>query len=375
MGTLTPRELELLRLAHSRPGLTRAQAASVLDAGSGTVTMLSRSLVGAGLLEEHPARPSGGRGRPTRELTAHPAGPLVLSCVVDHENWKIAATQIGGEVVAVHAGSHDGRDGNALVAGLRAGAAALMDRYPGRVRGMAVALPGVVRATRLLDTPLLGYRDVEFGEAWPGNGPFVAGNDATFAALAEARRGAAAGAELHVHLHLDAGLGGAITVAGEVLTGAQGLAGEFGHMPFGDPSLRCPCGAMACWTTAVGAGALARGLGESLPRDAVSYARRVLERARQGEAEPLRAVTGMASCLGRGIAGLVNGLDVGLVTLGGLAPLIAQAAPEALAASCHGGLMRWRRADPPTITPATLGDAATQIGGAELVWSQLWRDL
>jgi predicted NBD/HSP70 family sugar kinase len=375
MGTLTPRELELLQLAHSRPGLTRAHAATALDAGSGTVTMLTRSLVAARLLEERRAQPTGGRGRPTTELAAHRGGPLVLSGIVDHENWRISAAQIGGEIVAVEGGTHDGQDGAALVDNLREGAAVLLDRFPGRVLGMAVALPGVVQGTRLLDAPFLGYRDVELRFAWPGQGPFVAGNDATFAALAEARRGAATDAKLHLHLHLDAGLGGAVTAAGEVLVGAQGLGGEFGHMPFGNPALRCPCGAMGCWTTAVGAGALAMALGERLPRDALSYARRVLERAQGGEAPAYLAVAGMAACLGRGIAGLVNGLDADLVTLGGLAPLVAEVAPEALSAALDGGLMRWRRHDPPPIRGAALGDAAVQVGGAEQVWSQLWQHL
>ena len=171
-------------------------------------------------------------------------------------------------------------------------AAGLAARFPGRIRGTGLAFPGVVRGSVLLDAPLLNWRSIDVGSIAPPSGSptasasdrvVVVGNDATFAALGEAVRGAATSAELHLHLYLDAGLGGALTHRGAVVPGALGLGGEFGHMPFGDPAAHCPCGATGCWTTAVGAIPLAAALGEPIPRDAVGYARRILERARRGD--------------------------------------------------------------------------------------------
>lgn len=373
------RELELLQLVHARPGVTRAQAATALSASSGTITGLVRKLSEARLLDDEPGDPSGTRGRPTRKLVPHADGPLVLVGVVSHESWTLSVNQLGGTVIATESHSHGVVDGARLVRELGAAARALAARYPGRVRGTGLALPGVVRGSVLVDAPLLSWRSLDLSRVAPretsgsgANHVFVVGNDATLAALGEAARGAATSAELHLHLYLDAGLGGALTHRGVVVPGARGLGGEFGHMPFGEPTAACPCGAVGCWTTAVGALPLALALSEPLPADAVSYARRVVERARQGDGVAHKAVTRVAASLGRGIAGLVNGLDIDFITLGGWAADIAQLTPDAIGDAYISGLMRFRRADPPPIVAGILGSDAPSEGAAEQVWAELW---
>ena len=81
---------------------------------------------------------------------------------------------------------------------------------------------------------------------------------------------------------MDSGVGGALLDGGQLVPGARGMAGEFGHMPFGSPAVRCRCGAHGCWNTALDGQALARHLGESAPADEVSYSREVLAAARAG---------------------------------------------------------------------------------------------
>jgi predicted NBD/HSP70 family sugar kinase len=196
----------------------------------------------------------------------------------------------------------------------------------------------------------------------------VAGNDATLAAAAESSRGAATGAAVALHLRVEAGLGGAVVDDGKVLVGALGAAGEFGHMPFGDPRITCPCGAKGCWGTAVDGSAMARALGQPEPQDSISYARRVI--AAPGAAER-RAVRMAAAALGRGIAGLVNGLDPDLVTLGGLGVDLLAAAPDQLGVAYRAGLMGFRRAHPPPLIPAALGDDGPIAGAAEQAWTAL----
>ncbi len=112
------------------------------------------------------------------------------------------------------------------------------------------------------------------------------------------------------------------------LTGATGAAGAFGHIPFGDPAIACPCGARGCWGTAVDGTALARLLGRPAPRDHVAYARRLI-RATAPTPTERAAVRLVAGALGRGIAGLVNGIDADLVTLGGLGTDLLTAARSA----------------------------------------------
>jgi predicted NBD/HSP70 family sugar kinase len=368
---MTQRAVALLETVHARPGLTRAAAAQLLGIGTGAATELVARLARRELLAEEPAPPTGSRGRPTRRLTAHPAGPLVLAAAVTHEAWRVEAAELGGGCVGAAGGRNGGRGADQVLDAMAAAIEQLRDRWPGRVRGLGVSLPGTVRDGHTLDASHLGWRDVDLRALWPGAPLFTADNDASLAALAESRRGAAAGAALSLHIRVDAGIGGAVVEQGRLLRGARGVAGEFGHMPLGDPAVRCPCGALGCWGTAVDGTALARRLGAPPPRDPVTYAAAVLARSAAGHAPEAAAVAGVTAELGRGVAGLVNALDPDLVTLGGLGADLAAAAPSALESSYADGLMSFRRGTPTPVIPARLGDGGPLVGAAEAVWNRL----
>ncbi|SHF96213.1 ROK family protein [Geodermatophilus nigrescens] len=372
MGALPERAVAMLAAVHARPGLTRAEASRVLGIGTGGAAEVVGRLVGERLLAEGPVVPAVGRGRPTRRLTAHPEGPLVLAAVVTHESWRVDAVELGGASVAGLSGRHSGEPAGAVLAELRRSVEDLRARFGDRVRGLGLAGPGIVLDERWLDATVLGWTDVDLWSVWPDAGVLVADNDATLAALAESRRGAAVDARLALHLRVDAGLGGAVVEAGRLLGGARGAAGEFGHLPMGDPAVRCACGARGCWGTAVDGGALARLLDAPEPRDPVTYARQVL--ARDDDAARA-AVATVAAALGRGVAGLVNALDPDVVTLGGLGAELLAAAPGELDAACRAGLMRFRGGTPPPVVAARLGEDGPLTGAAERVWDRWWARL
>jgi predicted NBD/HSP70 family sugar kinase len=330
------------------------------------------ALVTEQLLAEGPPLPATTRGRPTRPLTAHPAGPVVLAAGLGHAAWRVDAIELGGARVAGRRGEHAGESAATVLARLADAVQQLRDELGDRVRGLGVSAPGTVTGERWLDATILGWREVDLTAIWPGAGLFVAGNDATLAAVAEVRRGAAVDARSALHLMVDAGLGGAQVDAGHLVGGARGTAGEFGHLPLGDPAVVCPCGARGCWGTAVDGGALARLLGEPEPRDPGAYGREVIAR---DDAAARAAVATVAAGLGRGIAGLVNALDPDVVTLGDLAADLLAAAPHELRAAVAGGLMRVRRAAPPPVVPAALGELGALTGAAEQVWDRWLAEL
>ena len=200
-------------------------------------------------------------------------------------------------------------------------------------------MPGTVVGSQLVYAPNLGWHDVDLSGLWPHYHPelpLIAGNDATCAAVAESRHGAGVGAGTMLYLHLAAGIGGAVVESDRVVAGATGTAGEFGHMPFGDPAVRCRCGALGCWNTTLDGGAVARMLGQPVPADEVSYLRRVLAAARAKETEPAEAVRALARSVGRGAAGLVNALDPHLVAVGGLGRELLEVAGGHATAAYHG---------------------------------------
>nr|BFE67391.1 ROK family transcriptional regulator [Actinoplanes digitatis] len=365
---MTTRATELLRVVHARPGVTRADAARMIGVGTGAATELVGQLGQAQLLAEGPTAPSGARGRPTTALIPHPRGPLIAAASITHESWRVDVVELGGSVLATAGENLAGRGGDEVVAALGAAVQRLRQEHGDRIRGIGISVPGTVSRDLMLDASQLGWHDVDLAVAWPRAETFVAGNDATLAASAESRRGVAVGASVALHLRIEAGLGGAVVDGGKVLIGALGASGEFGHMPFGDPAVRCPCGAYGCWGTAVDGSALARLLGHAAPRDPVSYARRIINSPEPG---PVAATAAVATALGRGIAGLVNGLDADLVTLGGLGVDLLAAAPEQIAAAYGADLMDFRRAAPPPVLPTLLGDDGPIAGAAEEAWTAL----
>ncbi|MDO8837227.1 MAG: ROK family protein, partial [Vicinamibacterales bacterium] len=85
--------------------------------------------------------------------------------------------------------------------------------------------------------------------------PIRLANDANCFALSEASDGAAAGAEVVFGVILGTGTGGGVVVRGAVLTGPNGVAGEWGHNPLPWPEAdewpgrNCYCGRSGCIET------------------------------------------------------------------------------------------------------------------------------
>lgn len=158
-------------------------------------------------------------------------------------------------------------------------------------------------------------------------------NDATCAMWAEHVRGAAVGADEAVLVTLGTGIGGGQVVGGRLARGANGFAGEPGHMVVDPRGPACPCGRRGCWERFASGSGLGR-----LARDAAAAGRAaaVVELA-GGDPEAVRGehVTAAALAGDRGalavmrefgwwvalgIANLVNVLDPEVVVVaGGLA--------------------------------------------------------
>jgi glucokinase len=88
--------------------------------------------------------------------------------------------------------------------------------------------------------------------------PVYVDNDVNLAVLAELRLGAARGARFAVMLTLGTGIGGAIVIDGRIYRGADGAAGELGHMTVDVDGPLCDCGNRGCLEAVVSGPALGR---------------------------------------------------------------------------------------------------------------------
>jgi len=139
-------------------------------------------------------------------------------------------------------------------------------------------------------------------------------NDANCFALSEATDGAGAGAEVVFGVILGTGVGGGIVVRGELLTGRNAIAGEWGHNPLPAPGPEdlplpaCYCGRSGCIETYL-----------SGPGLAADHLKLTDERL---NAEEIAARRGAAlgryeERLARALAPVINVLDPDVIVLGG----------------------------------------------------------
>lgn len=360
---------QLIGVVRSEPGITRAAAAQRIGIGSGGATELVTRMREAHLLDETPA-PAQGRGRPTTVLGPHADGPLVLAADLRATDWRLALAGLDGLPQVVAQGGYPAGDSDAVITQVAGAIGAVYRRKLKRLRSIAVSVAGPVSGARLGQFTPRGWTDVDLSALTTkiperaGVG-LLLGNDATLAGLAEARSGAARSAATALYLMVAEGVGGVLVVNGEPLTGAHGAAGEYGHVPFGDASLVCPCGARGCWDVTVDGRALARHRGDAPPVDAVEYVHEILDRPTRDKSTR-RAFEAVAASLGRGIGAYVNVHDPDVVTLGGVAALLRAEAPDVFDDAYRNALMAFRKDSPPPVRDAEHGEDGPLHGAVAL---------
>jgi predicted NBD/HSP70 family sugar kinase len=365
---------QLIGVVRSDPGITRAAAAQRLGIGSGGATELVARMRDVRLLDETPA-PAQGRGRPTTVLGPHSGGPLVLAADLRATDWRLALAGLDGLPEVVAHGEYVAGKLDDVLSQLASAIGAVYRRKSKRLRAIAVSVAGPISGARLGQFTPRGWNDVDLS-ALTAKIPdragvqLLIGNDATLAGLAEARSGAARAAATALYLMVAEGIGGALVVNGEPLTGANGAAGEYGHVPLGDPKLVCACGARGCWDLTVDGRALARHRGDRPPDDAVAYVHELVSRPAR-DRPTRRAFEAVAAALGRGIGALVNVHDPDVVTLGGVAALLRSAAPDAFDDAYRDGLMAFRKDSPPPVRDAEHGEDGPLHGAVALALDQV----
>ena len=369
----------LLRAVHEGGGqLTRAELTRRLSLARGTATVLVRDLAGRQLIEELPSpadAPAGikvprTRGRPTGVPSAHPQGPVALAVDLRDDSFAMAAFELTGRCTVLDRHERETGSGTGMLADVAARLNIRRRQFGDRVVGIGVAVPSPVSAGQMVQPTLPDWQDVDVAAVLGGSGDedlVLAGNDATLAGLAEARRGVLRGVSVALHLHAATGIGGVLLAGGLPVTGAHGAAGEFGHMPLTGGSEPCRCGSVGCWELDAGARGLLRAVDQPEVGDRMVRAEQVIAAAGK-DASCARALTRAAEALGRGIGALVNAQDPEAVGLSGLAALLYLADPGAVTAGYLSTLMRFRRGDPPVLLPSTLGDLGALTGASELVF-------
>jgi fructokinase len=140
-------------------------------------------------------------------------------------------------------------------------------------------------------------------------------NDANCFAMAEALLGAGKGKKLIFGVIIGTGCGGGIVHNGEVLTGPQGIAGEWGHMSIDPNGPPCFCGGRGCVETLISGAGLENRYAEKF---GVRKPLKEIEKEfYAGEPQAVEFMQVFFRHFGRALANLIDILDPDVVVIGG----------------------------------------------------------
>ncbi len=200
-----------------------------------------------------------------------------------------------------------------------------LEERAGRAKRIGISMPGVVNrlGEPVLVANLPWLKDKPFRPDLERlfERPVHIGNDANCFALSEATDGSAAGARLVFGVILGTGVGGAIVVNGQIVTGANAIAGEWGHnpMPWRTPAdgmgTQCGCGQTGCIETCLNGAALARDY--QVLSGVEAKAKEISRLAEEKDSAAQQAIAQYAERLARALSSAINFVDPDVIVLGG----------------------------------------------------------
>jgi glucokinase-like ROK family protein len=380
--------LEEIRLGRSG---SRAELVERTGLGRAIVARRVSDLVDRGLVREE-LGPSTG-GRPPRQLTFRADAGHVLAADLGASGVDVAVTSLDGRVLG-----HHGEP-----ARIEAGPEACLDRVatlfdslvrttqgiPGRPWGIGISVPGPVefRTGRPISPPIMPGWDGFPIREWLAaryQAPVWVDNDVNVMALGEWRSGVAVGHDNVVVIKIGTGIGAGIISDGRLHRGAQGSAGDVGHIQItDDPAVVCRCGNIGCLEALAGGEALGRAgeaaaLSGQSPRLQAAFdlhgsvtAEDVGRAASFGDPVAVALLQAAGRQIGAVLASLVNFFNPSLIVIGGG---VANS-PERIMAAIRETI--YRRSLPLAtrdllVRTSSLGGLAGVIGASTMVVDQLF---
>jgi predicted NBD/HSP70 family sugar kinase len=237
--------------------------------------------------------------------------------------------------------------------------------------GIGISIPGRVDpiTQRLIFSPNLKWPEFDIKQMVESSMgmPVMLENDATACLLAERTFARMDGVRHAVLIAVAEGVGTCILANGQLFSGHNGMAGEFGHIlvdPNGPP---CGCGKNGCWELYSSSLAALRYYRELVPDSSEITFQELLNRAEDGDEAAAQALTMQATWIGRGLRMVIASVSPSMILIAGdltaawhrFGPVIEK---EALDVTLAG--------TPPLIRPSHEGEIARLRGAAALVFQR-----
>ncbi|PZG37464.1 sugar kinase [Spongiactinospora gelatinilytica] len=314
---------DVLTLIGTGSATTRADLAKVTGLARSTVSQRVDALIEHGLVEETDNGESTG-GRPPRRLRLHTAGHVVAGVDLGATHCRTVLLDIGGTVLATREDTIPIAEGPEAVLAHAderiKGLLAEAGRAPATLKAIGIGVPGPVEhATGRPNNPPImpGWNEYPVPEFFAGrhDAAVLVDNDVNVMALGE-HRNAFPGTGYLLFVKVGTGIGCGVVAGGRLHRGAQGSAGDIGHIRVsGHDDAGCRCGNSACLEAVAGGAALARRLTElGYPAETGAD---VVALVQSGNTQALRLVREAGRLIGEVLAGLVNFFNPEVIVIGG----------------------------------------------------------
>lgn len=371
-------EERILGALRAHGALSRGELAERVGLSRTTLSEITGHLLerGAIIVAEKDAATRAGSGRPAERLALDPASGQFLGVDFGHRRVTVAVADASHEIVAQ--GVHRYEDGTPWSERV-AGAFELIDRvnqeagvHLGALQSIGIGVPGPYTAAPGAPQ-LVGWKkqlapdglQAAFAERF--DAPVIVDNNTRLAALAEAIARPDAVENL-VYLRLSDGVGGGLVVAGRLVTGSRGYAGELGHVTADPVGAPCRCGKRGCLETVASAPAILAACRAAGART------QTLEDLAQAVARDDPAVDAVlrdvGSTIGRVLGAAAMTLNPREVVIGGEIVHVAPVIVEQAAATLRYELYSIPSDQPHIVRAAQLRDSDGALGAIAAIFHQ-----
>ena len=322
---LTPavRTGELFDLLRDGRPWTRAQLAEATGLARSTITARIDTLMRLGLVAPFGGARSTG-GRPPALFALNPTAKLVVGVDVGATHARAALTDLNGSILGeVDARLAVAEGPAAVLAWVVESVRHLVeasDRPIDDLAAIGIGLPGPVEHStgRPINPPIMPGWDrydvpAHLQEKYPV--PVLVDNDVNIMALGERRRHLREVDDL-VLIKVATGIGAGIVSGGVLQRGAQGTAGDLGHVRVpGADDVLCRCGNSGCLEAVAAGPALAAAV--RAQGEAAETGGDVVELVRSGSQVAISVVRQAGRDIGEVVAMMVNLINPSVVVIGG----------------------------------------------------------
>lgn len=326
--------LRIVNLVRTGEVATRPEIGRVTGLGRGVVTQRIDQAIEMGFLEDAEIGQSSG-GRAPRTLRFRADRGRIIVCALGALHMHVGIAGLAGDILDQNHRQWDiaRGPGETLDTVMEMIDELLARNPPVPVWGVSVGVPGPVDfgSGRPIAPPIMpGWNGFDvrrrFEERF--DAPVWVDNDVNLLALSERARRAGQQIDL-IYCKVGSGIGAGLLSHGRIHRGANGAAGDIGHVRVHDSDVLCRCGKIGCLEAVAGGWAMVRDAGEAIAAGATGYLATRVEQGEQltpagiaraaadGDALAISLIQRSARIVGDAIAGLVNMFNPSVIVIGG----------------------------------------------------------